>query len=112
MNVNELDVETELARYEVLKALCEVHQSLENAERLLGEQGIAMPDEIKDTMKWASHHIKAFGVERIGQVGEIVERDLVDHLSTEPKGTPVQITQAGYRLASGTVIFPAYTFKI
>lgn len=107
-----LEVETELARYEAVKALCEVHQGLETSQRLLAAEGLSLPEEVQQVLRYAGDHLQNLGVERINKVGDIVPRDLVDHLSREPKGTLVEIFQAGYKLtATGIVIYPAIAFK-
>lgn len=99
-----LQVETDLARYEAVKALCETHRELQTAERLLG----GLPAEVAEPMRWTMGRLEALGVEPIGVVGEIVPRCLLNHLSQAKKGEPVEIVHHGYRVKStGHVILPA-----
>lgn len=105
-----LEVETDLARYEAVKALCETHQELQQSERLLG----VLPDEIAEVTERTMRRLEALGVEPIGVVGEVVPRCLLNHLShSAKKGEPVEILLHGYRVKStGHVIIPAITFPI
>lgn len=105
-----LQVETDLARYEAIKALCETHQELVQSKRLLG----VLPDEIAEVTERTMRRLTELGVEQIGVVGEVVPRNLLLHQShSAKKGEPVEILLHGYRLKStGDVIFPAITFPV
>lgn len=105
-----LEVETDLARYEAVKALCETHRELQTAENILGK----LPDEIAETKMLVMRRLDSLGVELIGVVGEIVPRLLYEHEAyRSKKGDPVEIVVPGYKVRStGHVIFPAITFPV